>query len=138
MIHSALVMRLASTIGALAILALANCGDDTDEKSSSTSSSSNATTGTTTGSSSGGAGGAGGSTQGSGGSEGWERFQGQPCPPSGCPEPLQCVTYCGKAGCDNGMFTSCEIPCDPQMPMCPDGQICVTIADGPGDVCMPQ
>ena len=115
----------------IAVLALVACADDTDDKTSSTSSS--ASTGTSTGGTSG----AGGNTSGAGG--GWQDLQGQPCPASGCPEPLQCLTYCGFAGCNDGMmFSSCEIPCGPGRPMCPDGQTCATISDGPGDVCMPQ
>jgi hypothetical protein len=108
---------------AVALWALVACGDDTEDKTSSTST--------------GGTSGAGGNTSGAGG--GWQDLQGDPCPSSGCPAPLQCVSYCGFAGCNDGMmFSSCEIPCGPRKPMCPDGQICVSIADGPGDVCMPE
>jgi hypothetical protein len=45
-----------------------------------------------------------------------------------------CVTYYGIAGPRGPAFKSCEIKCDPKTP-CADGRTCVTIADGPGQVC---
>jgi hypothetical protein len=91
------------------------------------------------GSASGGGGNSGsGGNVASGGAAGWEEAQGKPCPAAGCPAPLSCVSYCGFAGCDRGSFSSCEIECNPQADDCPAGQICVSVADGPGDVCMPE
>jgi hypothetical protein len=54
-----------------------------------------------------------------------------------CESPRQCVSYYGIAGPSGPMFYSCEIPCDHGVENggCPDGMRCVTIADGPGDVC---
>ena len=92
-----------------------------------------------------GAGGGGtGGTMGSGAAGGSGpdlSLQGQACPSAGCPAPLECVTYCGFAGCGgNGTFSSCEIPCDPGKggTDCPAGQTCFSVADGPGDVCQPS
>lgn len=64
--------------------------------------------------------------------------QGQPCPEGTCAEGMSCLGYYGIAGAQGPRFTSCEIPCagDPQG--CPDGQSCITIADGPGQVCRAQ
>ncbi len=62
--------------------------------------------------------------------------QGQPCPDKACAEALTCVEYAGIGGPAVGMFTSCEIPCADSAG-CPAGQQCVTIADGPGQVCRP-
>ena len=62
--------------------------------------------------------------------------QGEPCPDDRCTTGLTCVGYYGIAGMNGPRFTSCEIPC-PADTTCPDGQACVTIADGPGAVCRP-
>ncbi|MFO7565780.1 MAG: hypothetical protein R6X02_24265 [Enhygromyxa sp.] len=59
---------------------------------------------------------------------------GQPCEP-----PRQCVSYFGIAGPSGPTFYSCELRCEPGLEGgCPEGMRCVTIADGPGDVCRPQ
>jgi hypothetical protein len=60
---------------------------------------------------------------------------GKPCVDNQCPAGLTPVKYCGIAGCNNGEFCSCEIPCDKDPKICPAGTTCVTIADGPGQVC---
>lgn len=58
--------------------------------------------------------------------------EGQPCE-----SPRQCISYYGIAGPAGPLFRACEIPCSPELENggCPDGMRCVTIADGPGDVC---
>lgn len=62
--------------------------------------------------------------------------QGQRCSEAGtCNDGLECVTYYGIAGAKGPKFTSCEIRCTSGKGGCPDGQSCVTIADGPGSVC---
>ena len=64
--------------------------------------------------------------------------QGDKCQPdTGCAEGLTCVSYYGVAGPSGPQFHSCEIPCGEGTPACPDGQNCITIADGPGQVCRP-
>jgi eight-cysteine-cluster-containing protein len=64
--------------------------------------------------------------------------QGTPCPDGKCAPGLSCVTYLGIAGAKGPTFTSCETPCPSPKDKCPDGQVCVTIADGPGRVCRPK
>ena len=61
---------------------------------------------------------------------------GKPCANGNCPEGLEAVTYCGFAGCDNGMLCSCEIRCDKTDTVCPEGTVCASVADGPGEVCV--
>ncbi len=63
--------------------------------------------------------------------------QGQPCEGQTCAEGLSCVSYFGIAGPNGPKFSSCEIPCADTKDACPSGQRCVTIADGPGQVCRP-
>lgn len=74
--------------------------------------------------------------------------QGEPCGPGdacGVTPGLECLHYFGIAGPQGPEFTTCEIPCDPNVDCgpntdcnpCPAGQACVTIADGPGSVCRP-
>jgi hypothetical protein len=63
--------------------------------------------------------------------------QGEPCPDRVCAEGLTCVEYYGIAGPSGPLFTSCEIRCD-DMGRCPCGQACITIYDGPGQVCRPR
>ena len=57
---------------------------------------------------------------------------GQPCDP-----PRECISYYGIAGPSGPMFYACEIRCERGRDDdgCPEGTRCVTIADGPGDVC---
>lgn len=55
-----------------------------------------------------------------------------------CASGLTCTTYYGIAGAAGPSFHSCEIPCGPDKPKCPDSTMCVTIADGPGMVCRPK
>lgn len=62
--------------------------------------------------------------------------QGEPCPDRVCANNLTCVEYYGFAGPAGGVLTSCEIPCGPA-DQCPSGQSCITVADGPGQVCRP-
>ena len=59
---------------------------------------------------------------------------GKPCVDGKCPAGISPVTYCGFAGCPPE-FCSCEIPCDADPNVCPAGTQCVTISDGPGEVC---
>jgi eight-cysteine-cluster-containing protein len=61
--------------------------------------------------------------------------QGEPCPEGKCGAGLTCVAYYGVAGPKGPKLSSCEIPCADQKTPCPEGQTCVTIADGPGRVC---
>lgn len=51
-----------------------------------------------------------------------------------CGPGLECVSYYGIAGAKGPQFKSCEVKCADQK-ACPDGKKCVTIADGPGQVC---
>jgi hypothetical protein len=62
--------------------------------------------------------------------------QGEPCPNRVCDRDLTCVAYYGIAGPRGPLFTSCEIRCSDNSE-CPSAQRCVTIADGPGQVCRP-
>ena len=99
----------------------------------------------TTASGAGATGGGSGGTSGSGAAGGGGAdlsLQGQACPSAGCPAPLECVTYCGFAGCGgngNGSFSTCEIKCDPGKggSDCPAGQTCFSVSDGPDNVCQP-
>ena len=63
--------------------------------------------------------------------------QGEPCDANGkCAHRLTCVRYRGIAGANGPELTSCEIRCgEGTKGHCPKGQTCVTIADGPGQVC---
>ncbi len=63
--------------------------------------------------------------------------QGQPCEGKVCGDGLTCVSYYGIAGPQGPKFSSCEIPCADAKDACPTGQRCVTVADGPGQVCRP-
>lgn len=62
------------------------------------------------------------------------------CEGKPCPAPKQCLSYLGFAGPSGPTFHACEIPCEPgaDNPGCPEPARCVTIADGPGDVCRPK
>jgi hypothetical protein len=51
-----------------------------------------------------------------------------------CAQGLTCVKYFGIAGPRGGEFKSCEIRCSGTGD-CPTGHNCITIADGPGQVC---
>jgi hypothetical protein len=51
-----------------------------------------------------------------------------------CAKGLTCVAYYGIAGARGPQFKSCEIKCSSNA-NCPTGHNCVTIADGPGQVC---
>jgi eight-cysteine-cluster-containing protein len=62
--------------------------------------------------------------------------QGMPCKDGKCAAGLSCVQYYGIAGPNGPSFTSCEIRCGLKG-SCPEGQKCITIADGPGQVCRP-
>lgn len=64
--------------------------------------------------------------------------QGQPCPEGACADGLHCLGYYGIAGTQGPRFSSCEIPCTGNPQACPEGQRCVTIPDGPGQVCRPR
>ena len=60
---------------------------------------------------------------------------GDKCGDTVCQPPKTCVHYYGIAGPNGPQFHSCEIPCTPGKAKCPDGTKCITIADGPGNVC---
>lgn len=60
---------------------------------------------------------------------------GQPCSDK-CVAPAKCEQYSGIAGPKGPQFTSCELRCG-DAKACPDGTTCVTVADGPGEVCRP-
>jgi eight-cysteine-cluster-containing protein len=63
--------------------------------------------------------------------------QGKPCTADGrCAAGLSCSSFYGIAGPRGPQLTSCEIRCAGGS-RCPNGQRCVTIADGPGQVCRP-
>lgn len=53
-----------------------------------------------------------------------------------CEPPKVCIEYYGIAGPSGPKFVSCEIRCSEDKD-CPEDQQCVTIADGPGQVCRP-
>ena len=53
-----------------------------------------------------------------------------------CAQGLTCVSYYGIAGARGPQFKTCEIKCADGTP-CPAGTKCITIADGPGQVCRP-
>jgi hypothetical protein len=60
---------------------------------------------------------------------------GETCGPNDtCGKGLTCVSYYGIAGARGPQFKSCEIKCTADK-ACPAGHKCVTIADGPGQVC---
>lgn len=62
---------------------------------------------------------------------------GEPCGEGDkCADGQSCIAYYGIAGPRGPQFKSCEIGC-PQDASCPGGLRCVTIADGPGQVCRP-
>lgn len=63
--------------------------------------------------------------------------QGQPCKGGKCAPGLTCLSYFGIAGPRGPRLSSCEIPCAGARAVCPGGQTCATIADGPGPVCQP-
>ncbi|MCA9697168.1 MAG: hypothetical protein KC431_06565 [Myxococcales bacterium] len=54
-----------------------------------------------------------------------------------CAAPKQCLTYYGIAGPSGPAFHACELPCTRKGKSddCPEGTRCITVADGPGDVC---
>ena len=56
------------------------------------------------------------------------------CGEKTCAAGETCIEYYGIAGPNGPRFQSCGIPCGPKR-RCPEGKSCVTIADGPGDVC---
>jgi eight-cysteine-cluster-containing protein len=56
-------------------------------------------------------------------------------PDAPCAEGLTCVEYYGIAGAAGPKFASCERRCGKGEPPCPANTTCVTIADGPGQVC---
>lgn len=60
---------------------------------------------------------------------------GQPCGEGdSCQPAASCVAYYGIAGPSGPQFKSCEITCGGKG-TCPEGTACVTVADGPGEVC---
>jgi len=83
-------------------------------------------------------------TQGSGGGSTAEPAPNWPKPAPGigencgdkdaCAQGLTCVAYFGIAGARGPQFKTCEIKCTTDA-SCPADHKCVTIADGPGQVC---
>jgi hypothetical protein len=64
---------------------------------------------------------------------------GAPCGEGGvCAAPTECVRYYGIAGAKGPELSSCEIRCAGPDAKCPEGATCVTVADGPGQVCRPR
>lgn len=61
---------------------------------------------------------------------------GQPCGEDGLCLAGTCERYYGIAGAKGPELSSCEIRCSNAEP-CPTGTRCLTIADGPGEVCRP-
>lgn len=62
---------------------------------------------------------------------------GENCGPNDtCAQGLTCVSYYGIAGARGPEFKTCEIRCSDDS-ACPRGTKCITIADGPGQVCRP-
>jgi hypothetical protein len=59
---------------------------------------------------------------------------GEPCAAGDVCGEGTCVKYFGIAGPRGPEFKSCEIRCDAQT-RCESGRQCVTVADGPGQVC---
>lgn len=60
---------------------------------------------------------------------------GENCGPNDtCAKGTTCVSYYGIAGARGPQFKTCEIKCTADS-ACPSGHKCVTIADGPGQVC---
>ena len=59
---------------------------------------------------------------------------GETCGPEDSCGEGTCIKYFGIAGPRGPEFKSCEIRCDPTTG-CEGGRKCVTIADGPGQVC---
>lgn len=53
-----------------------------------------------------------------------------------CANGTVCLSYFGIAGAQGPEFKTCEIPCSHPGTSCPLGQSCLTIADGPGQVCV--
>lgn len=51
-----------------------------------------------------------------------------------CAKGLTCVAYYGIAGARGPQFKTCEVKCTADA-QCPSGTKCVTVADGPGQVC---
>jgi len=60
---------------------------------------------------------------------------GQPCGAGDrCAAGLSCVKYYGFAGPRGPEFKSCEVRCKDSSG-CPKGTTCLTVSDGPGQVC---
>jgi hypothetical protein len=60
---------------------------------------------------------------------------GENCGPNdACAKGLTCVSYYGIAGARGPQFKTCEIKCAADAD-CPADHKCITIADGPGQVC---
>lgn len=60
---------------------------------------------------------------------------GETCGPDDrCAAGLSCVRYYGIAGKQGPEFKSCEVRCDDST-ACPKGLTCMTVSDGPGQVC---
>ena len=62
--------------------------------------------------------------------------RGESCPAGLCAQGFSCISYYGVAGPAGELFSSCEIPCDSKG-MCPRDEMCMTISDGAGEVCVP-
>lgn len=84
-----------------------------------------------------GSGGEGGGDSAGGGESGGGEPGTVDCNGEPCAAPKQCLTYYGIAGPSGPAFQACELPChrSGKGDDCPEGTRCMTIADGPGDVC---
>jgi hypothetical protein len=127
------LMKWITVAAGLVVMTSVACGGDETGSSSGG-------TGASAGTGGNGSGAAGG-TGGSGGMPDLS-LQGASCPSEGCPAPLDCVTYCGFAGCggNGSSLSTCEIPCSLANGNtdCPAGQSCFSVSDGPGEVCQPS
>jgi eight-cysteine-cluster-containing protein len=68
------------------------------------------------------------------GDSGGDPGGGVQCGEAVCAKGEECIEYYGIAGPSGPKFKTCGIPCGPKK-TCPAGKKCVTVADGPGDVC---
>lgn len=56
------------------------------------------------------------------------------CTAASCPPSMQCLAWYGVSGPLGPKYMTCEIPCDPASPSCPNGLSCAGSGDGPPPV----